>query len=215
MSGPNAGAYTLTLDGPTLTIEAQGQKAFATLNSVRDAEPGRLERLSRLMDSIMAANRKGDFAPLFKAYGGRVPKETLKEHWAEAMHEIEDARGPIQRYEILGTARTQDRDETVVRFHCERGKSDLTYVWDLDHEGRLLGVSRRGLTVRQLLYPSGEHQFFTWDGGIRPPKIITIDAVTPAEGGVAAAAAEPVAQRRLGLRIGESKEVAVRDLRRP
>lgn len=196
------GAFILTTDGNALFIEAKGQKAFAVLNSVRDAEPGRLETLSRLMDKIISANRKGDFAPLFKAYGGRIPMDRLKERWGEVTREIEDERGPIVGYEVLGTARTEDRDETVVRFRCEHGTVDRTYVWDLKEEGRLLGMSMRGLAVRLRLYPFGEREFFTWDGGIRPPKLIHFEAGTAANG-------------RLELRIGEAKEAAVRDPRHP
>jgi CubicO group peptidase (beta-lactamase class C family) len=199
-SGRDAGAYTLTEDGTGLFIEAQGQNAFDALNSVRDAEPGRLETLSRLMDKIISASRKGDFAPLFNAYAGRVPVNRLKQRWGEVTQEIEDGRGRILHHEVLGTARTVDRDETVVRFQCQHGAADRTYVWDLKEEGRLLGMSMRGLAVRLRLYPSGEGEFFTWDGGVRPPKLVRI-GVSKAMGG------------RLEIRIGEAKEVAVRDLR--
>ena len=101
--------------------------------------------------------------------------ERLKARWADLMAESEKVRGRILRFEVLGTARTEDRDETVIRFFCEKGTVDLTYVWDLEKEGRLRGRSARGLTVRMRLYPSGERDFFTWDGGIRPPKTVHIE----------------------------------------
>ena len=171
-----AGAYRVSSDGQALFIEAEGRKAFALLNSVSDAEPGRLDKLSKLMAGIIAANMKGDFIPLSKAYGGEVAPERLKARWADLIAESEKVRGRFQRFEVLGTARTQDWDETVIRFFCERGTVDLTYVWDLKEEGRLRGRSARGLTVRMRLYPSGERDFFTWDGGIRPPKAVHIEA---------------------------------------
>jgi hypothetical protein len=191
----DGGGYRLAMDGKALFIEAEGQKAFALLNSVREAEPGRLEKLDRLTGQIITGNRKGDFAPLFKAYGGRVPMARLKASWAERTKEIEDGRGRILRHEILGTARTQDRDETVVRFHCEKGSTDRTYVWDLKEEGRLMGMSMRGLAVRLRLYPSGERNLFTWDGGIRPPKLVHFET---GPGG------------KLGLRLGDANDLAVR-----
>jgi CubicO group peptidase (beta-lactamase class C family) len=172
--------FLLTLDGEALTIEAQGRKAFAVLNSVREAEPGRLEKLTSLTDQMVSGAREGDFAALFKAYRDRLPLERLKSRWAEATAEIEERNGRVLRHEVLGTARTEERDEAVVRFHCEKGSVDFTYVWDLEEEGRLLGRSVRGLKVRLRLYPSGERDFFTWDGGVRPPKKVHIEA---AEGG--------------------------------
>ena len=108
---------------------------------------------------------------------------------------IEEDRGRILRHEVLGTARTQDRDETVVRFHCEKGSTDMTYVWDLKEEGRLLGRSDRGLAVRLRLYPSGERNLFTWDGGIRPPKLVRI---------------EPGADGKMRLKVGDAAVLAVK-----
>ena len=190
-----SGAYRVSMDGKSLFIEAEGRKAFALLNSVREAEPGRLDKLSKLMEGIIAANMKGDFNPLSKAYGGEVAPDRLKARWADLMAESEKVRGRFQRFEVLGTARTEDRDETVIRFFCEKGSVDLTYVWDLKEEGRLRGRSARGLTVKMHLYPSGERDFFTWDGGIRPPKMVHI---------------EPGPDGKLGLTVGDTKALAVR-----
>ncbi len=170
------GAFRMMMDGQALFIEAEGRNAFALLNSVRDAEPGRLDKLSKIMEGIIAANMKGDFIPLSNAYGGEVAPERLKARWADLMAESEKVRGRFQRFEVLGTARTEERDETVIRFYCEKGTVDLTYVWDLKEEGRLSGRSARGLTVRMRLFPSGESDFFTWDGGVRPPKPVHIEA---------------------------------------
>ncbi len=171
-----AGAYRVSSEGPALFIEADGRKAFALLNSVREAEPGFLDKLSKLMEGIIAANMKGDFVPLSKAYGGEVAPDRLKARWADMMAQSKQVRGRVLRFEVLGTARTQDRDETVVRFFSERGSVDLTYVWDLKEVGRLRGRSVRGLTVKLKLFPSGERDFFTWDGGVRPPKIVRIES---------------------------------------
>jgi CubicO group peptidase (beta-lactamase class C family) len=191
----DGGGYSLTMDGKALFIEAEGPKAFSLLNSVREAEPGRFDKLNRLMDQIITGNRKGDFAPLFKAYGGVIPKERLKASWGERTKEIEEGRGRILRHEVLGTATTQDWDETVVRFYCEKGSADKTYVWDLKEEGRLRGMSLRGLSVRLRFYPSGERDFFTWDGGIRPPKLVHFE--TGPDG-------------NLGFRLGDAKVLAVK-----
>jgi CubicO group peptidase (beta-lactamase class C family) len=190
-----AGAYRVSAEGTALFIEAEGRKAFALLNSVREAEPGRLDKLSKLMEGIIAANMKSDFVPLSKAYGGDVAPERLKGRWADLMAESEKVRGRVQRFEVLGTARTQDWDETVIRFFCEKGSVDLTYVWDLKQEGRLRGRSGRGLTVKLQLFPSGEREFFTWDAGIRPPKMVNIEAG---------------ADGKLRMKLGDTKDLAVK-----
>jgi CubicO group peptidase (beta-lactamase class C family) len=182
----DAGAFRVSLADGALWVEAEGRRAFGLLHSVSEAETGRLDRLSRMMDRIIEANRKGDFTQLFKAYGGRVPLERLRNRWAEVVQEIEDGRGRLLRHEVLGTARTLERDETVVRFHCENGSAERTYVWDVREEGRLLGMSMRGLAVKLRLYPSGRGEFFTWDGGVRPPKVVRF---------------EPAADGRMSLKL--------------
>jgi CubicO group peptidase (beta-lactamase class C family) len=191
----DGGAYRITMNGQSLFIEAEGGKAFSFLNSVREAEPGRLDKLSKLTEGIIAANMKGDFIPLFKAYGGEVAVERLKAHWADLMAESEQIRGRFERYQVLGSARTESRDETVIRFFCEKGSVDITYVWDLKEEGRLRGRSVRGLTVLLRLFTSGAHDFFTWDGGIRPPKMVHV---------------EPGADGKMRLKLGDSATLAVR-----
>ena len=170
-----AGSFELSFDGKALFIEAHGRQAFSLLNSVREAPAGRLDKLSDLTEAIIAGNMKGDFQPLFKAYGGNVSLDQLKAHWADLLAMNEKVRGKVQRFEVLGTVRTADRDESVTRFYCEKGATDLTYVWDVEKEGHLLGRSVRGLTVKLRLYASGEGDFFTWDGGIRPPKSVRIE----------------------------------------
>jgi hypothetical protein len=71
----------------------------------------------------------------------------------------------------------------------------MTYVWDLKEEGRLLGRSDRGLAVRLRLYPSAERDLFTWDGGIRPPKLVHFE--TGPDG-------------KMLLNLADSKDPAVR-----
>jgi hypothetical protein len=190
-----AGAYVVTLDGTDLFIEAEGHNAFDRLNSVRAAVPGRIANLNKLAARMIAGNMKGDLTTLFKAYGGEVKIERLKANWAESMKGIEADHGRILRHEILGTASTQDRDETVVRFICDKGHVDMTYIWDIDKEGRLLGRSVRGLNVRPRLMPSSDKDFFTWDGGIRPPKAVRV---------------EPGADGKLSLTVAGSATPAVR-----
>jgi CubicO group peptidase (beta-lactamase class C family) len=190
-----AGLFRLTQEGPALFIEAEGRRAFSLLNSTRTPNQARLDRLSTLMGDIIAANMSGDFKPLFNAYGGEVPIERLRDHWADLLAENEKIRGRVQRFAVLGTAATDERDESVVRFYCQKGTSDLTYVWDAEKEGRLLGRSGRGLAVRMRLYSSGGNEFFTWDGGIRPPKAVRFD--TGADG-------------TLRLWLGDAKAPAVR-----
>lgn len=170
------GRFRVSVEGEGLALEPQGWKAFSALHSVSAIDAARCERLNRLLDKIVAANRAANFKLQFKAYGGRVPLERLKERWQEITGEIEAVNGPILRHEILGTARTTERDETVVRFIGERGNAERTYVWAMDREASLLGMSVRGLSVRLHFVPVGGMEFASWDGGLRPSKRLRFTA---------------------------------------
>jgi len=166
----NAGKINITAEGNTLYLEAEGQRAFSFLHSVEPIQVECSERLNRLLDEILAACRTGNFEPLEKAYQGRVSRERLSQRWKEMIGNFEARLGPLRGHQVLGTARMQDRDETVVRFLFERGSENRTYVWDKTEEPRLLGMSMRGLSPRLRFVPVGESAFASWDGGISPSK---------------------------------------------
>ncbi len=166
----NAGEIILTAEGNTLVLEAEGQRAFTLLHSVEPFEVGRIERLNGLLNGIMAACRSGNFQPLEKAYQGRVSRDRLSRRWKEMMGNLEERLGPLRGHQVLGTARMEERDETVVRFLFERGSENRTYVWDKSAESRLLGMSMRGLSPRLKFVPVAESAFASWDGGINPSK---------------------------------------------
>jgi CubicO group peptidase (beta-lactamase class C family) len=168
-------ALRVAPDGKALIVEPEGQRAFSLLHSTQLLEPERQARLSGLMDKIMTACRAGDFSLLYKAYGGRVTIDHLKMRWREMVLQFEEKYGRLQGHKVLGTARTAERDETVVRFIYEKGKMERTYVWSLEAEPRLRGISMRGLKSQLRFLPVSEKEFASWDGGIRPSKSLRFD----------------------------------------
>ncbi len=166
----NAGFFIATAEGNAIVLEAEGQTAFSLLHSVEPIDSRLAERLNQTLDKVMLACQKGDFEPLARAYGGRISKERLAQRWKEMMGNLEKRLGPLRGLEVLGTAMMEERYETVVRFHFERGAENRTYVWDKSPTPRLLGMSMRGLSPRLKFVPVGERAFASWDGGIRPSK---------------------------------------------
>jgi CubicO group peptidase (beta-lactamase class C family) len=173
--GGDKGILRVTRDGKALVVEPEGRAAFSLLHSTQPLDPKRQDELSRIMDKAMAACRAGDFKPLLAAYGGRVTIDLLKSRWRELVLEREAESGPLKGHEVLGTARTEERDETVVRFVYEKGTMERNYVWSFDEKPLLRGVSGRGLKPRLRFLPVSEAEFASWDGGIRPSKPLRFD----------------------------------------
>jgi hypothetical protein len=159
------GALRVAAEEPRLVVEALGVRAFTLLHSSRPIDEARAARLVNRMDRIAAAVVRGDFEPMRRARGNDVPVTLLAERQAEWLAEQEPRLGQLVSHEVLGTALQEDRDLTVVRFRFERGTADRAYVWSLDAEARLLGISGRGLPSQLGFVPTGRGQFASWDGG--------------------------------------------------
>lgn len=164
------GALRITAEERRLVAEALGRRAFTVLHSSRPIDEARAGRLASRMDRIAAAALRGDFEPMRRARGDDVPVTRLAERQAEWLAEQEPKLGKLGSYEVLGTALQEGRDLTVVRFRFERGTADRAYVWNLDAEPRLLGISGRGLPSQLGFVPTGPSQFASWDGGRTPSR---------------------------------------------
>ena len=79
------------------------------------------------------------------------------------MRELEEEHGAYRSYEVLGTALRPEREITLVRFHFESGGGDRAYVWDMNAEEDLLGVSIRGLGATLVFYPESSDSYRSWD----------------------------------------------------
>ncbi len=165
------GTLSVMVDGSTFLVEAEGQRAFALLHSMRPVDHDRAERLSGRIDEIVTAYIAGDFTPLFEAYGRRTSLERLDRSWNERMAEWQQEYGALTGHEILGTAMRAGRDVTAVRFLFERGYTDRAYVWDSEAQERLRGYSRRGLDAQLRFFPVADGAYASWDrmtGASRP-----------------------------------------------
>jgi len=170
------GGKVIVRPGPDdLAVEATGWDAFALLHSTKPQDAARTTRFSRRLDVIAAAAVRGDFAPLAEAYEGRVTAQRLAERWQEAIRGEGQGLGSSAGYEVLGTALTQERDVTLVRYEFEHGHIDRAYVWDPDQEEHLLGVSQRGLDPVLHFVPVRGGGYASWDGGVRPSVPLEFD----------------------------------------
>lgn len=166
--------FSLSAQRQHLLITPRGQRAFALLLSNEPVDHDRCDRLSWLMDSIVAAYTSGNFEPMFQALGGRAPIERLQRQWQEQLTSWVAEFGPMKGHEIVGTALQSDRDITLVRFVFEHGSADRAYIWSNDDNACLLGYSRRGLSPDMSCVPVRGGGFATWDpvtGTTRPFRI--------------------------------------------
>jgi CubicO group peptidase (beta-lactamase class C family) len=166
----DAGSLRFAADAGRLVAEADGWQAFALLHSSRPVDTTRASRSSSLMDSIVQAALRGDFAPMARARSDGVPAATLAGRHGEWLREREATLGRCVGATVLGTALQDGRDVTLVRFRFERGIVDRAYVWNPEAEADLQGVSMRGLRAALAFVPTGPGRFGSWDGGLSRSK---------------------------------------------
>ena len=157
------GSLQVALEEGALLVAGMDRKGFAVLRSTRPVDFSRIERLSSRIDSVVGAYIEGDYKPLWEAYGRSASLERLEARWDGRMRELEAQYGAYRSYEILGTALRPEREITLVRFHFTNGVADRAYVWDMNAEEDLLGVSIRGLGATLTFHPEGENTFRSWD----------------------------------------------------
>lgn len=170
------GLLRVTAEGDALLLEAGDPVTFSLLHSVEAIDAGRAARLDRILDAAIRAARQGDFAPLTAAYGGTVPVERLRSSWSERMKGASAELGSLRAHQVLGTARTAEGLETVVRLLFEKGARLSTYVWSLEDAPQLRGRSDRGLEIRPRFLPvnGAAFSFESWDGGVSPSRPLRI-----------------------------------------
>jgi len=157
------GRWTIRQADGRLRVEADDPVGFSRLHSTRPVDLERAERLSSRLDEVVAAELRGDLAPLWRAYEERVALEVLAKARGERLRALEERLGRSTGHRVLGTAFRDGRDVTLVRHLFERGYDDSAYVWDPEAGERLLGVSFRGLDPAVHLLPEADGSWATWD----------------------------------------------------
>jgi CubicO group peptidase (beta-lactamase class C family) len=157
------GRWTIRQADGRLLVEADDPVGFSRLHSTRPVDLERAGRLSSRLDEVVAAELRGDLGPLWRAYEERVILEVLATVRGERLRALEERLGRSTGHRVMGTAFRDGRDVTLVRYLFERGHDDSAYVWDPKGEGRLLGVSARGLDPAVHLLPEAAGSWATWD----------------------------------------------------
>jgi len=169
------GDLVVAAERERLVVETASREAFGRLYSSRVFDAARARRLEKLMEGILAGVTAGDFGAMARARGDAVPAERLAAGQAEWTADQETRLGALGTgHRVVGAAFQEGRDVVVVRYQFARGTADRAYVFDPDEEGRLLGISSRGLDPRLGFVPTGDASFGSWDGGHTASRAMTV-----------------------------------------
>jgi hypothetical protein len=130
-----------------LLLTANDQKGISLLSGIDAGYTAELEKLNERVKAIVEGSAKGDFTPIFEAYGRTVPLEGIKTRQTAFWQRLTQQFGSFKNFKILGTnsnqksvgQRTSDEPnaQTSVRLDFEKGSAYVQYLWN---ENRLAGV---------------------------------------------------------------------------
>ena len=104
----------------------------------------------------------GDYQPLARAYGDRVPVEEIQRTYDRRKEALRERFGEYRGAEVLGTRSGSERNFTLVKLQFAEGEVLRSYVWEKE-SGSMLGMTTRSLSPVVSLYPIGGDRFMTWD----------------------------------------------------
>jgi CubicO group peptidase (beta-lactamase class C family) len=168
-----AGTYTLSSGGklivtaapadpngaPRLEVTPEGREAFEALaGGVSPEIRARLaDREARLL-AALEQTRKGSYGPLAEVYG--APVENVQRRALETRTELEGRLGPLQGFEVVGTAARSDRVSTWVRFRFEDGSQIFEHIWEGQEVALVRPVEGLG---GSLFVPESEKDLFSYN----------------------------------------------------
>ncbi len=159
----NGERIDVTVDGGAIRVVPTGWSAYAWVHSGTGLDPAPLVKKSETINQIVGAYTRGDFAPLFEAYGGQVSIERLKSGYENRVRQREAEYGPYRGYEVLGTGTGEQYQFTVVSFYHENETLLRAYVWALDEENKLLGMTTRRMESGCRFFPVKSGGYQSWE----------------------------------------------------
>lgn len=163
------GRLRATVVDGALRVEPLDPAGFDRLISDEPLPPETIARhgeRTRRIEEAARALLGGDLGPLHRLYGeGAVERERLETAWSERLAGFAERHGPSRGIEVLGTARRDGYDQTVVRFLGERGAETVTFVWGDGVDGALRGISMRGIEPSLDFRPEASGGLAAWDPG--------------------------------------------------
>lgn len=144
---PTGSELNIAVGEGKLLLTATDQNGVSLLSGIDAGYTAELNKLNERVSRIVEGSSKGDFMPLFDAYGRSVPLEGIKARQGTFWQRLTQQFGAFKGFKILGTTSNQksvgertsaeQNAQTTVRFDFEKGSSYAQYLWN---EGRLAGV---------------------------------------------------------------------------
>lgn len=134
-------------DGGILNVSAGGQEAINLLSGYDASMNEEFNESNERAGRIVEGGAKGDYVPLFEAFGKRIPLEQIKMRQSVFWQQQQQRFGAFKGFKVIGTTSNRKSKQeklnvkpfaaTLVRLDFEKGPAYVQYIWD---EGRLAGV---------------------------------------------------------------------------
>jgi hypothetical protein len=181
---PSGDKVVVAVKDDSLRMTPQGAEALALLVSGKLGDADRLKALSQRTAAIVAAQLKGDYGPIHKAFGGRLPLDRIAAIDKRNRRALEEDHGALQSFEVLGSVPAGQGADTYVRLQCQRGSPVACYAWQ-GEQLRGIGMLEALPTSRTFL-PESETTFGSFS--FATASLVRVEFVVQPDGTVTALA---------------------------
>jgi hypothetical protein len=177
---PSGTTLTVTAANGRLKVVGDGAEALTLLlGGGRGDAPRQRAAIERTREMV-EARAKGDFGPLHRAFGGRMPVERIRQIEEGQRRELVERLGAFRGYDVLGAVPREDVLDVYVRQRFERGDAYLRCAWDGEQLAGIRGL--RALPATQTFVATSPTEFAAFR--LEPPLDLRLTVRTAADGSV-------------------------------
>ena len=174
-----AGTYTLpsgarimvSLKKDRLAVAGDGQGAVSLLAGAGPETAETIEKFNARACSIVESSAKGDYAPIYEAFGKSMPLDEVKQQeeslWKQRKEEFGNLKGVTVVGTVLGqrpkgikTTMSPGEARTTIKLSFERGEVFNVFNWG---EEGLMGIRTLTAAPAQLFLPQSATTFASYD----------------------------------------------------
>jgi len=159
----------VSVQGGRLNVASASKRLLAVLSGLTPPGGLRSARFEEASRRLLEEAARGNFQPIFEAFGGQIPLERVKEMEGGVWRQLRRDYGEFTGVEVLGTSRGGPGARVVLRLNFERGSTLLAHGWQ---GNELAGINMMRQVPGTVFFPVSETEFVRYS--LREPRPMTI-----------------------------------------
>jgi hypothetical protein len=168
---PSGARIAVSVKKDRLAVAADGQEAVSLLAGAGPESAEAIDKLNARARSLVESSAKGDYAPIYEAFGRSMPLEEVKKQEGSLWKERTEKFGGFKGVAVIGTIASQrpkglkttmspGQARTTLKLEFERGAVFNIFNWG---EDGLMGIRDLSAAPAQEFLPLSPTTFASYD----------------------------------------------------